>query len=250
MKVVYAQDGYQDTVTKSIFLAGPSPRNGYGDSWRDEALSILMDLGYDGTVFVPVPSNGQFPDDYLKQVEWEKKWLDAVDIIAFWIPRDLNSLPGFTTNIEIGRYIDQGRCVVGFPKDAPKTRYIEWLVKDATNTAVYHSLLDVIQKSLTDINDGALRKGGDIYIPLKIWNHPAFMSWCKKGKIIDGHGFLTDILRCNIFWNDGHNFGVEIWGKIYPNRGVNDVIKINFLSTSSDTVLIHKCGDKKDDDNT
>ena len=38
---------------KSIFLAGPTPREKDIISWRNEAIKILENLGFDGIVYVP-----------------------------------------------------------------------------------------------------------------------------------------------------------------------------------------------------
>lgn len=108
-------------LSHSIFLAGPTPRNSSTPSWRSEALSLIKDKGFDGHIFSPEPFNGSYED----QVAWETTHLEEAGIILFWIPRELTVLPGFTTNIEFGEYMKSGKCVVGFPKDTPKTRYIE-----------------------------------------------------------------------------------------------------------------------------
>lgn len=38
---------------KSIFLAGPTPRENNDVSWRVEACKILEDNGFDGIVYIP-----------------------------------------------------------------------------------------------------------------------------------------------------------------------------------------------------
>ena len=54
----------------------------------------------------------------------EERCLHLSDVILFWIPRDLDTLPGFTTNIEWGVWHASGRCVLGAPPNAPKLRYL------------------------------------------------------------------------------------------------------------------------------
>ena len=47
---------YGDTIIpnqKSISLCGPTPRDNSILSWRADALKILKNLNFDGTVFVP-----------------------------------------------------------------------------------------------------------------------------------------------------------------------------------------------------
>lgn len=55
MQIVYAQEKYPHelTLSKSIFIAGPTPRDESTKSWRPEAIKYLEDIGYDGTVYIP-----------------------------------------------------------------------------------------------------------------------------------------------------------------------------------------------------
>lgn len=50
----------------------------------------------------------------------------------FWMPRHLETLPGFTSNVEFGRYVGSGRVVYGRPEGAPHTRYLDWLYQKLT----------------------------------------------------------------------------------------------------------------------
>ena len=52
MNVVYA-DQPVDFSHPSIFLAGPTPRTSGVASWRPEALDLLREVGFGGTVLVP-----------------------------------------------------------------------------------------------------------------------------------------------------------------------------------------------------
>jgi hypothetical protein len=111
----------------AIFLVGPTPRDSHTKSWRPEAVGHLEDLGFDGWVFVPERDNWQI--DYLDQVEWEHEGLmlaEAFGCVAAWVPRELEKMPAFTTNVEFGMYVDCGAFVYGRPDGAPKTRYLDW----------------------------------------------------------------------------------------------------------------------------
>jgi Nucleoside 2-deoxyribosyltransferase like len=126
MIVVYA--GEKLAVGRpSIFLAGPTPRRPDVPSWRPLALELLGDLGFADAVLVPERRDWSVRFGYLDQVEWEHAGLEGCSVIAFWVPRDLERLPGFTTNVEFGRYVGSGRCVYGRPPDARHTRYLDWL---------------------------------------------------------------------------------------------------------------------------
>ena len=181
MQVIYANEEFPKEAKKMIFLAGPTPREKGTVSWRNEALNILEDLGYDGHVFVPEPRSGIWRKDYYGQIKWEKKGLAMADCIIFWIPRDLEILPGFTTNVEFGMYANSGKIVLGSPKDAPKMRYLQALGEDYSVPQAM-TLEDAIRKAMEMVGAGALRKGGECDVPLHIWNIKNFQNWYRAQK--------------------------------------------------------------------
>ena len=73
-------------------------------------------------MFVPERPQGGMPPGWTAQVEWEDTCLHLSDVVAFWVPRDLATLPGFTTNVEWGRWESSGRVVLGAPDGAPGMR--------------------------------------------------------------------------------------------------------------------------------
>jgi len=123
MNIHYAQ---QD-LPKSIFLAGPTPRSKDVASWRPQACELLKQLGFTGTVLVPELASGAVHDSYDHQIHWEWEALNMATVVVFWVPRDLETLPAFTTNVEFGALIASGKVVFGFPEGAPKMRYLEEL---------------------------------------------------------------------------------------------------------------------------
>ncbi len=125
MQLVYALERPAEVSRFSLFLAGPSPRGNGEHDWRKLAVSFLEQIGFDGTVFIPLPRSGEYHPDYdhTAQIDWELEYLERASVIAFWIPRDLKTLPGFTTNVEFGRF-SRTPCVLGYPKDAEKMRYL------------------------------------------------------------------------------------------------------------------------------
>ena len=82
---------------KSIFLAGPTPRDENIKSWRNEACQILKDNGFDGVVYVPEYSTGLPKKDYTDQVQWEREAMSYASVIAVWLPRTSDML-ALTTN--------------------------------------------------------------------------------------------------------------------------------------------------------
>jgi nucleoside 2-deoxyribosyltransferase len=124
MQICYAQQ----PLTPSIFLAGPTPRDANTPSWRPEAVAKLARMGFRGTVFVPEhPSGGLPPDSYDAQISWEWAALDQATVVVFWVPRELATLPGFTTNVEFGYLAASSKLILGFPDSADKMRYMDRL---------------------------------------------------------------------------------------------------------------------------
>lgn len=181
LKVVYAKEDLPTEIVKSIFLAGPTPRDSDTSSWRPEAIELLEKLGYDGHVFVPEPRNGKFTGDYVDQVEWETNALNQADVIIFWVPRDMKTLPALTTNIEWGLWADTGKCVLGTPVRAEHVRYLQWMAAKM-KVPNYSTLEATLQEAVEKLGKGAFRKGGDAQIPIHIWSHPTFQEWLLSQK--------------------------------------------------------------------
>ena len=95
-------------------------------SWRPEALRLLAARGFTGAVFVPEPRDGAWTRDYDGQIEWEEAHLHMADVVLFWLPRELGSMPGLTTNDEWGAHKYSGKVVFGAPPGAAKVRYQQY----------------------------------------------------------------------------------------------------------------------------
>ncbi|MEV7122139.1 nucleoside 2-deoxyribosyltransferase domain-containing protein [Kitasatospora griseola] len=118
----------------SVFLAGPTPRaGGPVESWRPDALAELdrqwvSDLTL--TVYSPESRGGIRAEHYDDQVGWETAARQRADVVLFWIPRDEEHMPGFTTNVEYGMDVVKHRVVLGCPPDCPspqRNRYLQWV---------------------------------------------------------------------------------------------------------------------------
>jgi hypothetical protein len=179
--VVYVPDSPPEKYSKSIFLAGPSPRDKDQPNWRLEALEILDRLGYNGVVFVPLPKDTNWSHSYESQVSWEQTNLDRADQIVFWVPRDMKTLPALTTNVEFGKYFNSGRTVLGYPLEAPNMRYLDAL---GTTEAVptFHTLEETLLAAMSYLGNGAEREGGERDVPLNIWKLNHFQQWYQSQK--------------------------------------------------------------------
>ena len=129
VEIGYAQDEIPSSWDGSVFLAGPTPRSKDVPSWRPRAVEALREQWRaTGTgrlvVFVPETREGGFRGGWDAQVEWEDACLNACDVIAFWVPRDMATLPGLTTNVEWGRWESSGKVVLGAPPNAANNRYL------------------------------------------------------------------------------------------------------------------------------
>ena len=201
MKVVYAKQPFPDEWTSAVFLAGPTPRSEEVQSWRPEAIRLLEAANYDGVVMVPEVEDGEWksgPDAYMEQVEWERKGLDLCDVVLFWVPRDMATMPGLTTNVEAGLYASSGKCVLGAPDWAKSIRYLEHALgaeKHTTLKATVGATVDRIdtlrgavkvwdKDALVPGQDGdysrAVRTGGERAVPLHIWTLKSFQDWYRN----------------------------------------------------------------------
>ena len=123
LEIVYAHETW-DKHQSCIFLAGPSPRGIEHYNWRPQAIEILKRLEFNGAVFIPLPRDGNWLNDAEGQIAWELKYLNRASSIAFWIPRDKDNLPGFTTNVEFGMFLKSRKIVLGYPPEAVKMGYL------------------------------------------------------------------------------------------------------------------------------
>lgn len=184
MQVVYTGEPMPTQVVSSIFLVGPTPRSKDVPSWRPEALAYLKKKGYNGTVFVPESRDGEAYPDYDSQVGWENTALNFADCIVCWIPRDLETMPAFTTNTEFGEWFKSGKMIYGAPQvlvdgvmtDAPKTKYQTYKALEA-NVYSASKLETVLDDAMKFVGEGSFREGGECQVPLYIWDTYEFQDW-------------------------------------------------------------------------
>ncbi|MFD4756388.1 nucleoside 2-deoxyribosyltransferase domain-containing protein [Streptomyces sp. NPDC058426] len=120
----------------SVFLAGPTPdKRTPVPSWRPEAVRLLSEEWTGAqplTVLSPESRHGERADRYETQVDWETEARARATAILFWIPRDMQTMPGMTTNVEFGLDADSGRAVLGCPPDCPnpeRNRYLIYVAR-------------------------------------------------------------------------------------------------------------------------
>lgn len=147
MNVIYAQRPFEVVVKPAIFLAGPTPRSPEVPSWRPEALALAEGMNFNGTLFVPETTGGDTFKNYNAQIQWEWQALDAASVILFWVPRDITTMPAFTTNVEFGLWCRSGKVVLGYPQTAAKMRYLH-LLAERENIPIHHTLADSLAAAI------------------------------------------------------------------------------------------------------
>jgi hypothetical protein len=152
MNELYSDQPPFKGTEKSIFLAGPTPRNPEVPSWRPEALKILEELKFEGTVLIPERQDGSSKIDYIDQVEWEAYGLRLCSVIVFWVPRNMTTMPALTTNVEFGYWMAKSseRIVYGRPQNAESCRYLDWLFQMETSgfVNIHDNLTSLLTKAV------------------------------------------------------------------------------------------------------
>ncbi len=134
---------------KSIFLAGPTPRDANVLSWRKEAIKLLDDMGFDGVVYIPEYSTMKPKADYVDQAMWERAAMLNATVICFWIPRSLPDMSGFTTNVEFGYWLHTGKVTYGRPDEAVKIKYLDWLYEIDYHKKPFNNLQELLSESIS-----------------------------------------------------------------------------------------------------
>lgn len=132
VEVIYARETIP-TGRPAVMLLGPTPRTGTVPSWRPPAIDLLADRWRGDeplVVLSPESRGGKRAEHYEDQVESELAMIQAATVRMFWIPRCLQTLPGFTTNVEAGMcFAEPERMVLGCPPDCAdpiRNRYLIW----------------------------------------------------------------------------------------------------------------------------
>jgi 8-oxo-dGTP pyrophosphatase MutT (NUDIX family) len=173
MQIIHAFEQLPDPCRSSLFLAGPTSHDGITASWRLEALRVLGDLGYRGAVLIPEPRRPEMRCSYTDQVGWEAEMRARVDLIAFWVPRQLTAM----TNVQFGEDSDSCRCLYGRPPEAPEKRTLDWRWQTVTGDAPHASLRGLLTEAVDLLGEGHLRHGAERDVPMFIWRSEPFLEW-------------------------------------------------------------------------
>lgn len=156
MNVVYSDQPIAALalITPSVFLAGPTPRDAETKSWRPDAIDLFSKhpLSKDISIFVPERSSMEYRNNYYDQVEWEKRGLTYSSIILFWVPRKLDTMPAFTTNVEFGFYMASrpNDVLYGRPDNSEKNKYLDWMYTSETGRTPFNTLDGIISATMAE----------------------------------------------------------------------------------------------------
>ncbi len=233
-----------------IFLAGPTPRSASVPSWRPRAIALLQPLlPATSLLLAPEPKDGQYLHDYDEQVSWEEAGLCAADVILFWIPRDMGTLPGLTTNIEWGVWRATGKCVLGFPESAASCRYLEHEARKL-GVPVFRTLEETVRGAaelalrLSSLSPaGAVaRDGAELNVPNQIHAVNSVSSWLANQRRL-GNG----LVKARADWVVGQPgqrpvvVGMSVAVSIASEAGrVKDNECVVFRSDVSTVALLHR----------
>lgn len=138
-----------------IFLAGPTPHASTAVvSWRPTAIEQLAARWTSEqslTVLTPESRSGKraaYSDDH---ADCKAEARAAADAILYWIPRDVFTLPGFTTNVEFGLDVGTGKAVLGCPPDCANPERNRYLIHVAHRHGgpVRDTLADTVAAALS-----------------------------------------------------------------------------------------------------
>ncbi|MGO4634947.1 nucleoside 2-deoxyribosyltransferase domain-containing protein [Streptomyces sp. 2RAF24] len=161
IRLVMAREPIPTGPSPSVFLAGPTPdKSAPVPSWRPDALDLIT-AQWTGpeplTVLTPESRDGVRAERYEHQVDWETDARSIASAILFWIPRDMERLPGMTTNVEFGLDVNTGRAVLGCPPDCPspeRNRYLIYVAR-RHGAPVCDTLADTVTEALALAAGGA-----------------------------------------------------------------------------------------------
>ena len=154
MRLLHPGEPWVLPLGPSIFLAGPTPRSVDVASWRPAAIAALETVGFSGTVLVPERSDWAVKFDYIDQIEWELDGMRHASVIAFWVPRDMATMPALTTNVEFGLNVRSMKALYGRPEGAPHTRYLDYLYTKYTGATPISSLVRLMEAAAEDATSG------------------------------------------------------------------------------------------------
>lgn len=75
-----------------------------------------------------------------------------------------------------------GKVVLGTPENADKVQYQEYYATKV-GAPLCHTLESTLESAVQLIGKGGFREGGEVFVPIHIWNTSSFQKWYKQLKL-------------------------------------------------------------------
>ncbi len=81
---------------------------------------------------------------------WEREALHNANVIVFWVPRNMKTMPALTTNTEYGYWIVRNvdKVIYGRPDNSEKNKYLDWLFETELGVKPLNDLTEVLNKAV------------------------------------------------------------------------------------------------------
>lgn len=148
MEIVYTGED-QKLSEKSVFLAGPTPRDKSVFSWRGEVISLFEKLGFDGQLYIPEFRDKHYYDEDTgtNEMKWDQDALEKCTVVMFWIPRSVDML-GLSTNVEFGYMLSKGNIIYGRPDGAIRCEFLDFLYEEKLGKVPTNNLEDTVKETI------------------------------------------------------------------------------------------------------
>jgi len=164
---------------------------------------LQQSLQLSTAVFLPFSEDSSTRPDAKTALEWEETAIAISDIIMFWLPNSCTVDDIARCSVCFGKWASSGKVIYGrevqpgkeIPMEEEEIKrfgYIDSLAKREC-VAKNASLQDCIAEYEKKTKNGVLRREGERYVPLHIFNHGAFAAWYagmkRVGNRLDGCNF-------------------------------------------------------------
>ena len=139
--------------------------------------------------------------------------MNRADVIFFNVERT-ETLHGFTTNVEFGKYITSARVVYYRPIESKKNNYLDKLAI-MNEVKVHDNQDEALSEVLSRVNKDSLREKAECAVPGIIWNSGQFKQWYFNLKEAGNSLADFEIKSIVTFKANTILFGFNAWVKIW-----------------------------------
>lgn len=136
MKIIYSCE----PITPSIFLGGLSTSEPQVNSWRQAALKLLNDKGFDGIVYVPELRCKVAIRELEEQSRWERITIKDSSVVLMMVP-PIEPI----TSFDLGPYVQARKLILVYP--TLESTHFEKL-KERVNVPIFNTLDEAVSVSI------------------------------------------------------------------------------------------------------